>query len=123
MGDTRERSQPYRIFTTPRAVAGVKGATDGDDLRARLRSFAGFAARYREGRLLGEGGMGRVVLHHDALIGRDVAVKILSPAVHADEGLRLRFLREATVQGQLEHPAIIPVYELGVDPPAPSTSP
>ncbi|MBK8261182.1 MAG: protein kinase [Nannocystis sp.] len=116
MGDTRERSQPYRIFTTPRAVAGVKGATDGDDLRARLRSFAGFAARYREGRLLGEGGMGRVVLHHDALIGRDVAIKILSPAVHADEGLRLRFLREATVQGQLEHPAIIPVYELGVDP-------
>src|SRR4051812_24583893 len=68
--------------------------------------------RYTTGALLGQGGMGKVLLAHDERIGREVAVKEL----HSDRTLsaeeRARFLREARVQGQLEHPAIVPVYDI-----------
>jgi serine/threonine-protein kinase len=70
--------------------------------------------RYSERAVLGAGGMGKVLLAHDARINREVAVKQL----HADRELapeeRARFLREAMVQGQLEHPSIVPVYDIEI---------
>src|SRR5580693_3901671 len=72
--------------------------------------------RYSLGDKLGEGGMGVVHACRDRRIGRDVALKMVR-AEHAARGdLVARFLREACVQGQLEHPAIVPVYDLGRDP-------
>ena len=70
------------------------------------------AERYRRLRLHATGGIGRVWLAHDRDLGRDVALKELLPerAVHAT--LAARFLQEAKITGQLEHPGIIPVYEL-----------
>ncbi len=70
--------------------------------------------RYDVQRTLGAGGMGEVSLCRDRRMGRDVALK----AVRADiESISARraFLAEARVQAQLEHPAIIPVYDLGLD--------
>jgi len=69
--------------------------------------------RYEKGRLLGKGGMGRVELVDDTHLHRRVARKELltnHPAIVA------RFLREARITAQLEHPGIVPVYELGRDP-------
>jgi WD40 repeat protein len=70
-------------------------------------------ARYSPtGLLLGQGGLGRVDLVHDHTLERDIARKQL----HADgSALRERFLREARITAQLEHPGIVPVYELGYD--------
>jgi len=69
---------------------------------------------YAIGELVGKGGGGEVYVAHDRRIGRDVALKRLpSPAPTADE--TARFLREARIQARLEHPAIVPVYELGKD--------
>jgi serine/threonine-protein kinase len=77
---------------------------------------AGFAVRYELGTLLGQGGMGFVRACRDRRIGREVALKMARPE-HASKGdVLARFLREACVQGQLEHPAIVPVYDLGRDP-------
>lgn len=70
--------------------------------------------RYAEGGLLGSGGMGAVHLSRDRRIGRQVAIKSLHSHLGSRDS-RLRFLREARVQGQLEHPAIPPVYDLGKD--------
>jgi serine/threonine protein kinase len=70
--------------------------------------------RYEEGALLGAGGMGEVRLDRDRHIGRAVAIKRLLPALANDPDATVRFLREARVQGQLEHPAIVPVYDVGV---------
>jgi tetratricopeptide (TPR) repeat protein len=65
--------------------------------------------------------MGRVVAVVDHFVGRVVAMKQLlneltsNPSVgtHATGKLEQRFLREARLTGQLEHPAIVPVYEIG----------
>ena len=67
--------------------------------------------RYELLRVLGKGGMGEVTLGADRRIGRDVAVKTIHPEMDGDAVLE-RFLREARIQGQLEHPSIVPVYDL-----------
>ena len=68
--------------------------------------------RYTEGQVLGVGGMGKVSLAHDARIGREVALKELRADRDLGPEERARFLREARVQGQLEHPSIVPVYDI-----------
>jgi serine/threonine-protein kinase len=60
--------------------------------------------------------MGEVRLCHDRVVGREVALKVLRPQSAAAHEARERFVREARVQGQLEHPAVVPVYDLGVTP-------
>ena len=67
---------------------------------------------YQLGPLIGRGGMGEVVLAHDPDIGRDVALKRMKAATPE---LVERFLREARIQARLDHPAIVPVHEVGRD--------
>lgn len=85
------------------------------ELEAALDGLS-FAERYQDDQVLGSGGMGVVHLQHDRQIGRRVALKVLRDH-HAGHGdLEARFVREARLQGQLEHPSVVPVYDLGVDP-------
>jgi len=70
--------------------------------------------RYSRRRPLGEGGMGLVDLVHDRSVGRNVALKEMKGRGRAEE--IARFEREARLQGQLEHPAIVPVYDMGRSP-------
>jgi len=72
--------------------------------------------RYTQGDLLGEGGMGKIHLTTDHRIGRDVALKVLRSRYRTQPDTVARFLREARVQGQLEHPSIVPVYDLALQP-------
>jgi hypothetical protein len=73
-------------------------------------------ARYKQKGLLGQGGMGEVHLCGDEWIGREVAMKIALGGKAVAPHLRARFVREALVQGQLEHPSVVPVYDLGTRP-------
>jgi PAS domain S-box-containing protein len=68
--------------------------------------------RYRLDQLHATGGLGRIWLAHDSEFGRDVALKELRPEQSDNEVLRRRFLKEAQITGQLEHPGIVPVFEL-----------
>jgi tRNA A-37 threonylcarbamoyl transferase component Bud32 len=72
--------------------------------------------RYADQAILGEGGMGEVRLVRDTVVGRDVAIKRVRGLMAHDGISRERFLREARIQGQLEHPAIVPVYDLAMTP-------
>ena len=72
--------------------------------------------RYTLSRLHATGGIGRVWLAHDSSLRRDVALKELRPDRSSNEALWPRFLREARVTGQLEHPGIVPIYEVGQRP-------
>jgi len=75
-----------------------------------------FERRYTPGAQLGLGGMGEVRLYTDRRVGREVAMKVLLPRAAKSKRLRERFLFEARVQGQLEHPSIVPVYDIGERP-------
>jgi serine/threonine-protein kinase len=62
---------------------------------------------------IARGGMGAVLRGRDLDLGRDLAVKVLLEA-HADKpDLIKRFVEEAQIGGQLQHPGVVPVYELG----------
>jgi serine/threonine-protein kinase len=88
------------------------------DLEAELAALAGgdFDTRYELGDELGKGGMGEVRLAQDTRIGRTVALKLIREEGAKRSRLRARFLFEAKMQGQLEHPSIVPVYDLGMRP-------
>ncbi len=66
------------------------------------------------GPVIGRGGMGEIRIARDTRIDREVAVKLMHTA-HLDEDSISRFFREARVQGALEHPAMVPVHDLGRD--------
>ncbi|MCA9707880.1 MAG: serine/threonine protein kinase [Myxococcales bacterium] len=74
------------------------------------------ATRYVAERSLGQGGMGTVTLCHDLQIGRHVALKQIRAEYDGNASIERRFVHEARVQAQLEHPSIVPVYELGPTP-------
>lgn len=72
---------------------------------------------------LGRGGIGRVMVAFDRSVGREIALKELIssdggkiPSLNKIKSDEVRFLREACVTGQLEHPGIVPVYEIGGKP-------
>jgi serine/threonine-protein kinase len=68
--------------------------------------------RYTLTRLHAKGGIGQVWLALDGDLGRQVALKELRPERADNQALGARFLEEAKITGQLEHPGIVPVYEL-----------
>ena len=96
-----------------RRVGGIAPSQLVEQLAARL----GFGERYRLDGTVGRGGMGAVRLAWDHNLRRHLAMKVVqaSPASSADQVLLARFLEEALVTGQLDHPGIVPVHELGVD--------
>jgi serine/threonine-protein kinase len=71
--------------------------------------------RYDVGGVIGRGGMGEVLSALDEQIGREVAIKRLHVPRPTAAQLAL-FLREARIQGRLQHPAIPPVHEIATDP-------
>lgn len=76
---------------------------------------SGSRDRYSVTRLHATGGLGRVWLAHDPGMNREVALKELLPERSGLPAAAARFVREARITGQLEHPGIVPVYELADD--------
>jgi serine/threonine protein kinase len=58
-------------------------------------------------------GAGEVLRVHDHALERIVALKTLRPELQADRVMLARFVHEAQIVAQIEHPAIVPVYDLG----------
>ena len=96
-------------------AAGDTPQSDPVAVGAMDLSERDFRTRYVEQAPLGSGGMGEVRLCLDTRIGRSVAMKLLRSS-QPDANLRARFLREAQIQAQLDHPAVVPVYDMGLSP-------
>jgi serine/threonine protein kinase len=62
---------------------------------------------------IARGGMGAVLKGRDYDLGRDLAVKVLLESHRDNSDLVHRFVEEAQIAGQLQHPGVVPVYELG----------
>src|SRR5262249_3610010 len=69
--------------------------------------------RYELGTEIARGGMGAILDAVDSDLQRRVAVKVLLPEHHGRPELERRFLAEARISSQLEHPGVVPVYALG----------
>ncbi|WP_419189146.1 tetratricopeptide repeat protein [Stieleria marina] len=69
--------------------------------------------RYRLDGEIARGGMGAVLKGRDMDLGRDLAIKVLLDSHKDDPQVIQRFVEEAQIGGQLQHPGIAPVYELG----------
>jgi serine/threonine protein kinase len=86
-----------------------------DGVVAHLRHVAGgrvdLGRRYELLEEIGRGGMGVVHRALDLELQRDVAVKILHDSASAD--VETRLLREARIMGRLEHPGLVPIYDVG----------
>jgi serine/threonine-protein kinase len=101
------------------AAAGVDTSSLGDGAsprRATTRITDPFQERYELGKVLGQGGGGRVVRAYDSVLGRCVAMKILPTDSVEHARLLTRFIAEAQTTGQLEHPNIMPIYDFGTLP-------
>jgi eukaryotic-like serine/threonine-protein kinase len=87
-------------------------ATDEDlprDVPMGLKRYTGF-------REMAKGGNGILRSAQDRITGRNVAIKTLLPEARFDRAQRRRFLREARITAQLQHPNTVPVYDIGDDP-------
>lgn len=71
-------------------------------------------AEYEIGEMLGQGGMGAVYRAKQNAIGRAVAVKMLRSGTESTSANE-KFLTEAVITGELEHPNIVPIYDLGAN--------
>ena len=77
--------------------------------------FPAGSDRFQIGAEIGRGGMGVVHAGRDLSLRRPVAVKMLQDQHRSDRARVQRFFEEAQITGQLQHPGIAPVHELGVD--------
>lgn len=105
--DATER-MPDVTPTFPLDEAG--GATNASQLISSLHK----PRNYDKGELHAEGGMGVILRARDLNISRTVAMKVIKEDI-ADSEFILRFVDEARITGQLEHPNIVPVHEAGVN--------
>jgi eukaryotic-like serine/threonine-protein kinase len=117
------RREPFALVHATPVLMGLPAydattldaASDSEPrVRSQPPSIAPDGARYELRARLGEGGMGEVRLYRDRRIGREVAMKVVREGRDVQSDVVARFEREARVQGQLEHPSIVPVYDLGV---------
>ncbi len=81
-----------------------------------LREAVGSLGRYPIVGHLGAGGMGEILLVRDEELGRDLAAKVIlgEPGAVLDQQKLEKFLLEAQITGQLQHPNIVPIHELGL---------
>jgi predicted ATPase len=77
---------------------------------AEVRATIG---RYRLEDVLGRGGMGVVYRARQPSLDRPVALKVIAPELAADPEYRARFRREARLAAAIDHPHVIPIYEIG----------
>src|SRR5438552_11541363 len=70
-------------------------------------------AGYRLRAVLGRGGMSVVYEAENQRLGGAVALKVLAPELSTDDVFRARFLKESRTAGSLNHPNVIPIYDMG----------
>jgi len=100
----RLRAEPSPEASLAPAQAAVQRLLPDESLRDK---------KYAIGRIVAQGGMGAILDAHDAATQRSVAMKVMLDGSSPDD--LMRFVAEARVTAQLEHPNIVPVHELSLD--------
>ncbi|MBY0228735.1 MAG: serine/threonine protein kinase [Gemmataceae bacterium] len=116
--EMRARRSGPRPHDAP-TVVGVPPGAEAVDLSflrpARGPGEVGRLGAYRLLGILGQGGMGLVFQAEDTQLGRQAALKTMLPGVARNPKNKERFFREARAAAALEHPRIVPIYQVGED--------
>jgi serine/threonine protein kinase len=96
--------------TKPPSLKGEKVSVNPSAASPSAPGGEHVSARFHVQKLLGEGGMGSVFVAQDRGLGRVVALKRLRDGLEKDQGALRRFILEAQIGAQLEHPNIVPLY-------------
>jgi tetratricopeptide (TPR) repeat protein len=96
---------PTTVFQEPVRLRGPDGEAP--------TSVPARAGRYPVAGEIARGGTGAVLRARDPDLGRDLAIKVLLEAHQDNPQMQRRFVEEAQVGGQLQHPGVVPVHELG----------
>lgn len=102
----------------PSSVDGLRPALQAPDLASEVEPLAA-PHRYEVKGEVARGGMGAILEVWDRGMERSLAMKVILEERRGagQEGMLLqRFLREARVTGRLDHPGVVPVHEIGIDP-------
>ncbi|MGP0067207.1 MAG: serine/threonine-protein kinase, partial [Isosphaeraceae bacterium] len=110
--DRNQDQQPLETASFPPRTLSDLRTGGGHALPSEGAGTVEGRGRYSLIRIHAEGGIGQVWLAWDCDLGREVALKKLRPNGTGSSSTRARFVREARVTGQLQHPGIVPVYEL-----------
>jgi serine/threonine-protein kinase len=101
--------RPGRFLDTPAVDLAAQST-----ITSRIKTLVGKSlGRYQILALLGRGGMGEVYKAKDTMLGREVAIKVLSSNFSFDRDRLFRFEQEARAASALNHPNIITIYEFG----------
>ena len=112
---TRDATGEDTTETDPYAYgSGTTENKQKDPTVANLARMSQLTDRYVELGQLGAGGMGRVLRVKDLLLNRVLAMKVVHDHLLNDEANVHRFIHEAQVGAQLQHPNILPIHDLGV---------
>ncbi len=122
-GDLNRESRQHQTIRQSGTVPGRRTSVPvkSRSIRARSTTSTGSplapndAPDYELLEKIGQGGMGVVYAAHQSSIARTVAVKMLKPGAKDDAEQRDKFISEAVVTGELDHPNIVPIYDLGAN--------
>jgi tetratricopeptide (TPR) repeat protein len=106
---------PTRVFPNPVASATSDETVSSESLPTTGMTASG-GSRYLLGQEIARGGMGEVYRATDIVLNREVAVKVLQAKLGPNSSAAGRFNIEARIMGQLQHPGIPPVHDLGTLP-------
>ena len=106
-------STPGEDETADRAATGAWGSGEPRSTPSAPQGDPTAIGRYRVIRRLGQGGFGRVYLAHDDELDRPVAIKVPNPERVAGPEDVEAYLAEARTLARLDHPHIVPVYDVG----------
>ncbi|MCB9746136.1 MAG: SUMF1/EgtB/PvdO family nonheme iron enzyme [Alphaproteobacteria bacterium] len=112
LAELRELVRPDLSLRTPRTPSA---RTIDLDFEPEAPEEPEDGPRYQDLGPLGVGGMSEVRRVFDRDLGRVVAMKVLRPELAIHAPARSRFLQEARITARLQHPGILPIYEIGTD--------
>jgi serine/threonine-protein kinase len=111
LGETPEPAEYVQRF--PHLASQLRSYFARDTTATTTLAPTGQAGRYQLLGAIATGGMGQVLRGRDPELDRELAIKVLLDRYHGDPHMLQRFLTEARISGGLQHPGVVPVYELG----------